>query len=115
MFRRPRRDFGQKSSAGTPSFPGAPVEQIRVRTPQPGEVLGIVTELHGGSRMKAQCQDGKERMVRIPGKIRKKLWIKVGDYLLVKPWSVESDAKGDIEYRYTFNQVDILRRKGFIK
>jgi len=83
--------------------------------PQRGEILGVVTELHGGSRMMVHCEDGKDRLARIPGRIRNKVWIKEGDYVLVVPWSVESDAKADIAYRYTTAQLDTLKRRGIIK
>ncbi len=89
--------------------------QARIRTPRQGELFGVVLELHGGSRMTVQCEDGKTRMCRIPGKIRSKLWIKPGDVVIIVPWSVESDAKGDISYRYTAVQVDALRRKGLLR
>jgi len=89
--------------------------QQRIRTPRPGELYGLVMELHGGSRMTVQCEDSKVRMCRIPGKIRSKLWIKPGDIVIIVPWSVESDAKGDIAYRYTAVQVDVLKRKGLLR
>ncbi|MEW5955831.1 MAG: translation initiation factor eIF-1A [Candidatus Micrarchaeota archaeon] len=89
--------------------------EIRLRTPRPGEIFGIVTELHGGSRMMVHCEDGKDRMSRIPGRIRNKIWVREGDYVLIVPWSVESDAKADIAYRYTAAQAEVLKRRGILK
>ncbi|MFH1257641.1 MAG: translation initiation factor eIF-1A [Candidatus Micrarchaeota archaeon] len=86
-----------------------------VRMPRPGEILGIVKEMYGGSRMRVECADGKERLCRIPGKIKMRVWVKVNDVVLVMPWSVEGDTKGDIAYRYTRTQVDLLQRKGILK
>jgi translation initiation factor 1A len=80
-----------------------------------GEMFAQVLEQKGGSRMTVQCEDGKERLCRIPGRIRQRLWVKDGDYLIIKPWSVEGDAKCDLEYRYTGVQVDALRRRGLLK
>ena len=88
---------------------------IRVRTPRKGEILGTVLELHGGSRMSVSCQDGFPRMCRIPGKVRKKLWIRVGDVVAIVPWTVETNEKADISYRYTTMQAEMLRRQGFLK
>ncbi len=62
-----------------------------------------------------ECADGKERLCRIPGRIRMKIWMRPDDIVLVKPWSVESDEKGDIVYRYTRPQVEALRRNGYLK
>ena len=82
--------------------------------PRPGEILGIVLSMHGGARMLVQCQDGKERMCRVPGKIKRAIWVREGDYVLIVPWSVEGDEKGDISYRYTRVQAEQLRRRGLI-
>jgi len=95
--------------------PLQPGEEFRLRMPRPGEIMGIVTDMKGGSRMLVQCEDGKERMARIPGKIRRQVWIRNGDYVLVTPWPVEGDEKADIAYRYTAVQAEQLRRKGIIK
>ena len=93
----------------------SPGEPIRVRMPRPGEIMGIVTQLHGGARMMVHCEDGKDRMCRVPGKIKRFIWVKEGDYVLIVPWQVEGDQKADIVFRYTRVQVDQLRAKGVIK
>ncbi len=95
--------------------PRVPMGEVRLRLPRPGEILATVVEQLGGSRMIAQCADGKERLCRIPGRVRKKLWIKNGDWILITPWSIEPDTKCDLEYRYTNVQVEQLKLKGIIK
>ena len=95
--------------------PATPEGEIRVRTPRPGEIVGIVTELHGGARMKVQCADGKERMARVPGKIKRFIWVRQGDVVLIVPWAVEPNTKADIVYRYTSMQVDQLTRRGLLQ
>ena len=54
----------------------------------------------GGSRMKVACKDGKERMCRIPGKLRNRVWVRDGDVVIVKPFEIEGDKKGDVIWRY---------------
>ncbi len=78
-------------------------------------MLGVVTQLMGGARMTVQCQDGRERMCRVPGKIKKRIWVIEGDYVIIAPWSIEPETKGDIAYRYTKMQVEQLKRMGIIK
>ena len=59
---------------------------IRVRIPKGKEVLGIVQLRVGGSRMRVSCLDGKERMCRIPGRLRRELWVRENDVVLIEPW-----------------------------
>ncbi len=92
-----------------------PVVQERLRMPRGREVFGLVTQLIGGARMRVQCKDGKERMCRVPGSIKKRVWVREGDYVLLEPWSIDPDNKGDISYRYIGAQVEELKRKGLIQ
>jgi len=93
----------------------APEQQDRTRLPRKGEVFGVVTQMHGGARMIVHCIDGKDRMCRVPGKIKKNVWVREGDYVLISPWSIEPEEKGDIAYRYTRMQIEQMKRKGIIK
>lgn len=94
--------------------PGINPEEEILRTPYPnkkeGEMFGIADQLLGASRIKIMCADGKSRMGRIPGKIRKRMWIREGDLVIVKPWDFQDD-KADILYRYTKTQASYLSRK----
>lgn len=84
----------------------------RVRLPQRGEQLGVVLGILGGGRLRIACKDKKERICRIPGKIRKRLWIKDGDIVLIEPWSIEGDKKGDIIWRYSKLHAIWLKKNG---
>ncbi len=91
-------------------------EELR-RTPLPRnkQVLCICEQRVGGSRMKVRCVDGKTRICRIPGRLKRKLWIREGDVLLVEPWELGGDDRGDVIYKYKPIQVDLLREKGLLK
>lgn len=82
--------------------------------PREGEVFGIVIGMMGGSRMRVACKDGKERMCRIPGRMKNTIWVKDGDVVLIKPYEIQGDTKADIMYRYNPIQARILKEKGFI-
>jgi len=84
----------------------------RIRKAQEGEIYGRITEMLGGDRLRVDCVDGNDRMIRIPGKLKKKVWVRVGDIVIIIPWEVQSDQKGDLKWRYTRAQVDLLRRDG---
>ena len=85
------------------------------RVPMPdshkGEIFGIVDKILGASRMIVMCADGKSRMTRIPGKIKRRMWIKEGDLVIVRPWEFQDD-KADVVYRYTRTQANYLSRNG---
>lgn len=90
-------------------------EITRVRMPRDREVFGVVQQRLGGSRMKVLCLDGKARICRIPGRLKRSLWVREGDIVVVEPWETGGEEKGDIVYKYRKVQVDFLRKKGHLK
>ena len=91
------------------------IEISRIRVPHDPEVLGIVEMMVGGDKMRVKCDDGFTRVVRIPGRLRKKVWTRPGDLILVEPWKLTAERKGDLAFRYTSTQASWLKRKGFAK
>jgi translation initiation factor 1A len=87
---------------------GAPVES-RLKMPQDNEVVGRVMRIAGATNFFVKCVDGKERLCTIPGRLRRMFWIKTNDVVIVKPWVVQSDVRGDIVWRYSL--LDISRLK----
>lgn len=90
-------------------------EIARVRLPREGQVFGIVDQRLGASRMRVKCLDGKTRICRIPGRLKRRLWVREGDLLLIEKWQFESDEKGDVIFKYRVSQVDWLKKKGYLK
>ena len=88
---------------------------IRVRTPKKDEIIGSITQRLGGSRMYVACMDGKTRICRIPGRLKKNLWIREGNIVLVEPWEFQGDKKGDIIWKYNPTQVRWLKQKRYLK
>ena len=46
-------------------------EVRRVRSPRRGEIPGVVEQILGHGKLKVRCADGKTRLTRIPGKMKK--------------------------------------------
>lgn len=90
-------------------------EVVRVRMPstRQGEIFGIADQLLGASRIRVMCADGKSRLGRIPGKLKKRMWIREGDLVIVKPWEFQDD-KCDIRHRYTKTESTYMSRRGVI-
>ena len=88
---------------------------VRVPLPRGLQCLGILEQRLGANRMLIKCMDGKTRNCRVPGRLKRKLWLRGGDVVLVEPWELGGETKGDILIKYSQAQVDFLRRKGFLK
>jgi len=82
--------------------------------PSANDILGIAVKLLGFDRVLVKCQDGHERLCRIRGKMKRRVWIREGDVVLVSPWDFQSDKRGDLIWRYTRAQAEVLRRKGYL-
>ncbi len=94
------------------SNPNSPPPQLRI--PKGSEIVGKVAKVVGASKFVVNCADGKERLCDIPGRFRRKFWIKEGDTILVQPWSVQSDKRGDIIWKYSIMDVEKLHSKNYI-
>ncbi len=79
-----------------------------------GEMYGVVRDISGGSRLRVFCEDERNRMVRIPGRLKKKMWVRVGDTVVIKKWPIQENEKADLVYRYTKTQKERLIRDGNI-
>ncbi|PIN78116.1 translation initiation factor IF-1A [Candidatus Woesearchaeota archaeon CG10_big_fil_rev_8_21_14_0_10_34_12] len=90
-------------------------QPIRVKVPRGREVLGVVEQRVGGKRMLVRCMDGKTRNCRVPGRVKIKMWIKEGDVVLVEPWELGGDEKGEVLFKYSPTEIQWLKRKGIFK
>ena len=92
------------------------MEETRLRTPNKKELemFGLLVQLHGSDQVRVLCEDGLERMCRIPGKMRKKVWLREGDVVIVKLWEIQK-SRADVVWRFFGAQVEQLRRKGYLK
>ena len=86
----------------------------RVKLPRGNQVFGILERRLGGSRTMVRCFDGKTRVCRIPGRLKRRLWVREGDLLMIEPWEHGGDAKGDVVFKYKPNQVQFLKSKGYL-
>ena len=86
----------------------------RVKLPRGNQTFGILEQRVGGSRGKVRCLDGKTRICRIPGRLKRRLWVREGDVVLIEPWELSGDEKGDIIFKYRPTQVSFLKKKGYL-
>ena len=69
-------------------------------------LLEVITSL-------SSVPDGKVRTCRIRGKIKRRMWIRDNDLVLVAPWDFQSD-KADIVWRYISAHADKLEQEGHL-
>ena len=103
------KDKSKKNKA--PVKGAAPEGPVRVKLPNDNEVIGIISQRVGGSRMIVSCMDGKSRNCRVPGRKRRGLWLREGDVIIIEPWEFD-DEKGDVLFKYTPAAVDRLKKMG---
>jgi translation initiation factor 1A len=87
---------------------------IRIKMPHGKEVIGIVAQRLGGNRMEIRTTDGRAMNCRVPGRFKRKFWLRVGDVVIAEPWENETD-KGDIVFQYSKGAAFQLRKRGVLK
>ncbi len=89
----------------------------RIRVPLPNrkvnEMFAIADNILGGRRVRSICEDGETRLARIPGKMRRRQWVREGDLIVIQPWEFQ-DEKANVCMRYTKTQSLYLSRKGVL-
>ena len=103
-----------KAASGEPV-----VTRVKFPNKRMGEMFGRVVEIYGNDRMQVFCEDGKHRIGRIRGKIKKRVWIRRGDLVIVNPWEWETETKEglgkcEISWRYMRHEISWLERNNRI-
>ena len=76
-----------------------------------GQEYAQVTKMLGSGRVEAMCFDGKKRLCKIRGKLRKKVWINSSDIILIGLREYQ-DEKADIIQKYSPAEARNLRSYG---
>ena len=82
--------------------------------PVANDMLDIATQLLGFDRVLMKCQDGHERLCRLRGKMKRRVWIRIGGVVLVSPRDFQSHKRGDVIWRYKKSQAEWLRKNGYL-
>ena len=71
----------------------------------------VVLRMVGNGRMEVDCMDGIKRIARIRGTMRKRVWINIGDLVLVSLREFEN-SRCDVLLKYLPDEVRQLKDKG---
>lgn len=80
----------------------------------PDTIYGQVQEAYGGARFKVICTDTIIRNCKVRGSMQKKIYIQIGDVVLVNFMEGGELDKGFIIERYYDHEVKELRKKKLI-
>jgi len=104
----PQKKKGKKGKGRGPSE-GETVTRVKFPNKKMGEMFGRIVEIYGNDRMGVFCEDGQHRIGRIRGKIKKRVWIRQGDLVIINPWDFDQ-GKCEISWRYTRAEIGWLER-----
>lgn len=76
-----------------------------------GQEYAQVLKMLGNGRLEAYCFDGKKRLCRVRGKMRKRIWVGVGDIVLLGLRDFQDD-KADVIMKYTADEARNLKIYG---
>jgi translation initiation factor 1A len=91
-------------------------ENMRIPLPEKkeNEMFALANRVLGGSRVDVHSEDGKSRLARIPGRMKRRMGrIRMGDLLIITPWDIQNE-KADIIHRYRKNQARFLNKRNML-
>ena len=76
-----------------------------------GQEYAQVLRMLGNGRLEAYCIDGVKRLCHIRGKMRKKVWVNMGDIVLLGLREYQ-DEKADVILKYMADEARSLKQYG---
>lgn len=96
-----------RKSKNNPSL----TEKRQLEFKEEQQEYALVTKMLGNGRCECKCYDGRTRLGVIRGSMSKRVWISVGDTILVSLREYQDD-KADIIHKYTNEEAATLREYG---
>ena len=93
MVKNARYDMGKRQVKNESAL-----KEIRI--PEEGEMFGRVLKMLGGENVMIKCTDGITRRGRIRGKLKRRVWIRDNDIVIIAPWDFKDSEMGDIVWRF---------------
>ena len=115
LSRRNTNLKGKTNGKGKGNSGDGAVQETRIYTPIEGQNLAVVIRILGGNHLECMVSESdgttNRRVIRIPGKIRRRVWVRVGDLVVIEGWHDLSEKdKGDLIYRYKPTEITRLAR-----
>jgi len=102
----------RRKKAASKNFAGDRQKRT-IQTKDEFQEYGIVEKMLGDMRCSVLCSDATVKTCHIRGKFKRRVWINVGDTVLISLREFE-DGKADIVHKYTADEAEILKmNEGF--
>lgn len=88
-----------------------PEEPRELKFKEDGQQYAKVLRMLGAGRLEAHCFDGRTRQCVIRGSMRRRVWVAVGDIILVTLRDYQPST-ADVVYKYTIDEARSLVRYG---
>ncbi|PIA17136.1 nucleic acid-binding protein [Coemansia reversa NRRL 1564] len=88
-------------------------EKRELQLKEEDQEYALVLKMLGNGRLESQDIHGVKRLAHIRGKMRKKVWISQGDYVLLSLREYQ-DEKCDVIHKYKPEEVELLMKIGQI-
>lgn len=89
-------------------------KNTRLKLPRKNQLIGVIVERLGGNKMRVNCSDKKTRISRVPGRLKRKLWLRPRDVVIVEMWELDKE-KADVIFKYNPNQINLLKKQGYLE
>lgn len=76
-----------------------------------GQEYAQITKILGSGRFECRCFDGQTRIGKVRGKMNKRVWIELGNLILIGLRDYQDD-KGDIFHKFTDEESRRLKNLG---
>ena len=73
----------------------------QIRLPEQGEMLGRVIKMLGSDQVLVKCTDGITRRGRIRGKLKRRIWIRDNDIVVIAPWDFKGHGPAWVIFTFT--------------
>ena len=114
MKKNPKGGKGHKKKASK-SFNSNFSNKLIEKDSDAGQEYGYVVKLFGGSRILVENESGKEVQAVIPGRFRRRNYIKLGDYVIIQVRGFNKNEYDVVYCSYSDDDIKELKKLGQIK
>ena len=114
MKKNPKGGKGHKKKASK-AFNINTSRKLIEKDSEEGQEYGYVVKILGGSRVLVENESNKEVQAVIPGRFRKRNYIRLGDYIIIQVRSFNKNQYDVVYCSYTRDDIKSLIKMGHVQ